>query len=368
MDAFKAYDDFLLKNVAQISSIESALRSLSYILPGRFQDAELTSQAIYASLNLMSLYHNSVLRRAANDFIEQSQGQGMDESPFNKYTRFWSSTSQPHRAISSALSLIDYTQVLVEMIVVKKLPKNKHYQVVALIEGIKALLRLTLFRLTQHRMILYPNHLERDVDPSALDPQRHRHLQQPTYSWTGRRTGKAVPFLGTTIAMDKQERSHTKYSDVNDYLMSRVLTAEKLRKPTQMVHIMSSLARFGEIASIFRPLIYVLAIMMWGRRAWKPWFVSLAIDVIANYAIYRGYQAPDGRSMMMPLEKAEYHRRLRLLALYIIKGAFYIDYTRPKLERFCNKLENKPILKMGAGILRDYLPLWENIYFYSSTS
>ncbi|ORX43093.1 peroxisome membrane protein [Hesseltinella vesiculosa] len=368
MDAFKAYDDFLLKNVAQISTIESALRSLSYILPGRFQDAELTSQAIYAGLNVMSLYHNSVLRRAANDYIAQKQGQGLEESPFNKYTRFWTSASAPHRTISSALSLLGYTQVLIEMIAIKKLSPSQHYQVVAVLEAIKALLRLTLFRLTKHRMLLYPTHLERDVDPSALDPQRHRHLQTPTYHWTGRRTGKEIPFIGTTIAMDKQQRSSSRFSDVNDYLMSRVLTAEKLRKPSQMVNIMSSLARFGEVASIFRPLIYVLALMVYGRKAWKPWFISLAIDLIANYAILRGYQAPDGRNMMMPLEKNEYHRRLRLLVLYVIKGAFYISITRPKLERFCNRLETKPVLKMGAGILRDYLPLWQNIYFYSSTS
>lgn len=188
-------------------------------------------------------------------------------------------------------------------------------------------------------MILYPNHLERDVDPSALDPQRHRHLQVPTFNWTGKRTGKEVPYLSTTINMDDSSPSSssllqskssnkTRYADVNDYLMSRVLTAEKLRKPQQMVRIMSSLARFGEVAFILRPLLYVLGVLKWGRRSWKPWFLSLFVDIASLLAIKEGYKDGSGRSTMLPLEKKEYHRRLRLLSFYLLKGVFYTKVTR----------------------------------------
>ncbi|CAO3624071.1 unnamed protein product [Cunninghamella blakesleeana] len=380
MDIIQAYEGFLLKNVSQISSIESALRSLSYILPGRFHDAELASQAIYAGLNLLSLYHNSILRHAANKYIEDSKTNLLEESQFNKYTQFWTNKSGSHKLLSGLLSFISYTQVLIEMGVVKRFTQKVHYQWIAGLEAIKVVLRLTLFRLTQHRMILYPNHLERDVDPSALDPQRHRHLQAPTFNWTGRRTGKEVPYLSTTINMDSSSSASlspfnnnnnsnkTRFADVNDYLMSRVLTAEKLRKPQQMVRIMSSLARFGEVAFILRPLLFVLGILKWGRRSWKPWFLSLFVDIASLLAIKEGYKDDSGRSTMLPLEKKEYHRRLRLLSFYLLKGVFYTKITRPKLERFCNRLENKPLLSIVSNVLRDYLPLWENIYFYTSTS
>jgi hypothetical protein len=42
---FKEYEAFLLKNASQISSIETTLRTFTYILPGRFHDAELASEA-----------------------------------------------------------------------------------------------------------------------------------------------------------------------------------------------------------------------------------------------------------------------------------------------------------------------------------
>ncbi|KAI8086573.1 peroxisome membrane protein [Halteromyces radiatus] len=362
MNILQIYEDVLIKNISQITTIEAALRSLSYILPGRFQDAELTSQTLYAGLNLIGLYHNSILRRAANDIIQQCKVTNIEESQFNKYTRFWNHQSGTHRMISRILSIIAYTQVLMEMGLLRKRSHKTHYQWIAILEAIKAILRLTFFRITNHRMILYPPHLERDIEPAKLDPGRHHELQVPTYHWTGRRTGKEVPFISSTIG-----ETGSSFVDVNAYLMAKVLTPEKLRKPKQMVHVMSSLARFGEVAYILRPLIYVLGILVWGRRAWKPWFLSLVIDLMSIYAIQQS-NGSDQHSNMMPLEKKEYHRRLKSLMFYILKGAFYSRITRPKLERLCNRLENKPLVNMVSGVLRDYLVLWENIYFYSSTS
>lgn len=39
-----AYDDTLLANTATLVQVESALRNVTWFLPGRFQDAELASE------------------------------------------------------------------------------------------------------------------------------------------------------------------------------------------------------------------------------------------------------------------------------------------------------------------------------------
>lgn len=52
---------------------------------------------------------------------------------------------------------------------------------------------------------------------------------------------------------------------------------------------------------------------------------------------------------MMTLEKQEFNRRLKLILLNLMRGAFYLKVTRPRLERFCNKTENKPVASMVAG-------------------
>ncbi len=43
--ALARYESFLLQNVSTISSLESTLRSITWLLPGRFKDAELVSEA-----------------------------------------------------------------------------------------------------------------------------------------------------------------------------------------------------------------------------------------------------------------------------------------------------------------------------------
>lgn len=109
-------------------------------------------------------------------------------------------------------------------------------------------------------------------------------------------------------------------------------------------------------------------------------------------AVRKGYESKNkNRNNMMTLEKQEYHRRLKLMLFNVMRGAFYLKITRPRLERFCNRTESKPIVSMAAGkkkrikevdyhgshkltyhrilgVLRDYLPLWERIYFYTSAS
>ena len=47
--ALAHYESFLIQNVSTISSLESTLRSFTWLLPGRFKDAELVSEACQSS-------------------------------------------------------------------------------------------------------------------------------------------------------------------------------------------------------------------------------------------------------------------------------------------------------------------------------
>lgn len=117
------------------------------------------------------------------------------------------------------------------------------------------MLRLTLFQTTGQRMILYPTHLQRDVDPSTLVSTG----PQPTMKeegWVGKRTGVTVPSLSSSIDLNNGLRHKNAHNDVTDYLLSKVLTPEKLRKPEQMVQVQKNISKIGELLYIFRPLVY----------------------------------------------------------------------------------------------------------------
>src|SRR5947207_7944578 len=45
-----AYSDFIIKNASAVSQIESALRSLTYIIPGRFRESEIASESLHSSV------------------------------------------------------------------------------------------------------------------------------------------------------------------------------------------------------------------------------------------------------------------------------------------------------------------------------
>ncbi|KAI8381352.1 peroxisome membrane protein [Radiomyces spectabilis] len=368
MQYLQKYEDFLIKNASQITSIESSLRSLTYILPGRFHDAEFASQAVYAAINLVSLYHNSILRRAAKAYADETRSEVAEESTFNKYINFWSSKSHTYKHVSTLLSVIAYTQVLMEMGVAKKWGKRTQWRWVATLEALKVILRLMLFKSSGQRMTLYPTHLERDVDPATLAADAE-NVSVPR--WTGRRTGIEIPRMDSTIEFNpmKKSKDSRKFDDINDYLMSKVLTPEKLQKPGQMVHTMHKLGGLGEILYILRPLVYVLAIMRYGKRSWKPWWVSLLVELASQAALRKEFdQGPGRRSNMKPLEKQELSRRAHLLWFNLLRGAFYTNITRPRLERFCNRVEDKALISIVGNVIRTYLPLWENVYFYTSSS
>lgn len=123
---------------------------------------------------------------------------------------------------------------------------------------------MTIFKLTSNRMCLYPPHLQRDIDPATLE--RTRSTSATPERWKGKRSGVEMPRMDATIELESNNsfkrnnmggiHPRRKFADVTDYLMSKVLTPEKLRRPDQMVHIMNALGASGEVLYILRPLLY----------------------------------------------------------------------------------------------------------------
>ena len=56
-----AYEDFVSANSSSVSQIESALRSLTYIIPGRFRESELASESRTTPLPTLSIHLSSML-------------------------------------------------------------------------------------------------------------------------------------------------------------------------------------------------------------------------------------------------------------------------------------------------------------------
>ncbi|KAJ1676554.1 hypothetical protein EV182_007963 [Spiromyces aspiralis] len=134
------YQQFLLRNAAQISSIESGLRTLTYILPGRFADAEIASEAIYTVLGFLGIYHDRILAKAADAKTLIGKDNNIlhpQETTFNRYQlSFWRS-SKAYRSIAVILCCSQLIEKLAEMVVAKKWGEKRRWQVATWIEIIK---------------------------------------------------------------------------------------------------------------------------------------------------------------------------------------------------------------------------------------
>ncbi len=147
------YESFLIHNVSTISSLESTLRSLTWLLPGRFKDAELVSEAcpsihplsivhpltsfviVSASLNALSLYHDTLLNRAVGN--EPKYRPLLPPSLHSRFTRAWADTHTRYRWTARTLELIRFVELLLEMGLRRRVSAKSRWRAVTLLEAIK---------------------------------------------------------------------------------------------------------------------------------------------------------------------------------------------------------------------------------------
>jgi len=64
------------------------------------------------------------------------------------------------------------------------------------------------------------------------------------------------------------------------------------------------------------------------------------------------------------VERGENARRQRALWWYFLRGPMWESLTKPRLERMATRLQDKPLLGFASMLLRDYVPLIDEYYFF----
>ncbi|KAK3331316.1 peroxisome membrane protein [Apodospora peruviana] len=366
------YDDFITKNAHQVSQIESGLRSLTYIIPGRFRDAEIASESIHSGVQLLSLYHDTLLRNALalSSKLPSSLSAAAPQippSPHSRYTRFWTAKSALYRRVAYVLQIVNYVQLLCEMAAKRRGEERARWRVVILLEAIKAFCRLLLLRITKARPLVTPVLPERDPipdEPPAAEEEAelrammeeddvvdrtaggmNGHAAGPNGEWTMPRTGMSLPSLPAP-------------GDISGYLLARVLTADDIKPATKLLNQLQGSAQAAEVLHILAPLIYAVALarsVKKGRKtSWSPWLIGLAVELAARQLRDRGLRTT-------PLEREEWSRRGWAMGWWTMRGAFYENVTKGMVAGVRRRMPS-----LVAGILEDYEYLWENYYFSTS--
>ncbi|MCJ1307347.1 Peroxisomal membrane protein pex16 [Agyrium rufum] len=362
------YDDFVVHNASSIGQIESGLRSLTYIIPGRFRDAEIASESLHTTIQLLSLYHTSILHRSAPS--AQWQAKFPSPDPHTRYTKFWTSHSRLYKRAAVFLQTIQYTELLCEM-GAKRRGEKVRWRVVVVLELLKALCRLVIMIGTGQRSTLTPALPERqpidvaepDGSSSATEnwdgmTMEGEEKDQDPVTWTMPRTGLTLPTLPDASA-------------VTSYLLSQTLTAEDIRSPRLLLRKLSTKqSQIAEITWILRPVLYALLMQRYqnNKKSWTPWLIGLSVELAARQLAKRDMEKRvSGWRGMTGLEAEELRRRGWGMGWWMMRGAFYEAFTKNVIHGVAGKLRGKLLLDLLGGVIEDYDYLWEGYYFSTSS-
>lgn len=351
------YSDFITRNAHQVSQIESALRSLTYVIPGRFRDAEIASETVHSGVQLLTLYHDSVLRNALNKIPALSATR--IPSPHARYTRFWSAKSGLYRRIALLLQIIQYTELLWEM-AAKRRGQRIRWRVIIVLEALKAICRILLLRITSSRPLVTPPLPEREPIPTEDDPADEDALkelmgEEPSLASMN---GSAKPAHEKEWAMPRTRTSLPSLpnpGDVSSYLQGRVLTADDIKPAAKLLNTLSRTGQAAELLHILSPLAYAVALSQTkDKKSWAPWVIGLSIE-------YTARQLRDRSLRSTALEQEEWGKRSWATGWWMMRGAFYENVTKGVITGVRRRMPS-----LVSGILEDYEYLWENYYFSTS--
>lgn len=289
---------------------------------------------MHSSVKLLSLYHDSLLAKVFSRLPSSISRPPL--TPHNRYTKFWIAKSLIYNRVARILQIVQYMELLLEM-VAKRKSERIRWRVVVLIEAIKAICRLLLMRLTNSRPLVSPPLPEREVDPRAaqsenVDNEQWDGMGTPPappppisesgseLNWTMPRTGFSMPSLPDS-------------TEITDYLLRKVLTADDIKAPERLLHRMTTAqAQIAETMWILRPLIYALAMQRWqgGKKSWTPWLIGLSIEAAARQLAKRDLSArlAGGLRGLTKLEREELTKRGWSMGWWTMRGAFYEHVTK----------------------------------------
>ncbi|TFK30408.1 peroxisomal membrane protein PEX16 [Coprinopsis marcescibilis] len=357
------YESFLINNVSTISSLESTLRSITWFLPGRFKDAELASEALTTLLNVVSMYHDTLLARVVQN--NPSYKPLIPLSLHTRFTRSWLDKSSQYKWISRSLEIIRFTELVVEMLLRRKVSEKTKWRCIVSLEVIKyvAALRLWLLKITR-RPLVSPLIPERDFDPTTLPPSSESSASSVSASQATlpletpeHLRNNQSPLPPHALLAPNAERSDTA---AKDYLVSKALTTASVKPSPSLIRTLSGPRDWlAEIIHVLRPLIYV-SLLVVDKKSARPTNRALITALVMEFLARNLRRTP---SASATLERAEYAKRDKDMLWYLLRGSIWETYTRPKLAGFVDRIANKPLLGLLGAFVHDWIPLIDDYYY-----
>ncbi|KAF2073838.1 hypothetical protein CYY_004865 [Polysphondylium violaceum] len=346
------------------------LNSLIMFLPGRYNDSELLSESLYSITNMFQLYIDYITSHLMlSNNVSKTSNQDIIPPPYYISTLKW-------------INIIQNVELFFEVLVSKKGSSKKIKKtVVFLIECLKAMLRLHLLIKTNGNMLVHHSfHVPSKDAKSLIDRIKKKSLSSPSnnnrsVTVTASPVGNVIPGKRKTL-YDQMVEDDNKKQDQDkktlDNNLNKQMSASS--EDSTLIPLLppcspkdQSTKVIGELLFIFRPVIYWVTYSICGKRSWKPWFISLIIEIVSkSFSEYGLY------NLNIPLSKSESSelaRRRKKFLYYLIRSPFYDKFVGDGIVfKILNFFKRIPILKILVDILFNYIQVYRTRYFYTAAS
>lgn len=323
---FEKYKKWVTSNPQLVGDIESTVKWLSYFTAGRINNSTLMSELVYSMSNLLVLFNDRLIH--ANQQIE------VEIPKYQSKIRIW-------------LTVLEYSEVLLEISASKLWGETGKWLIVVLLQVFKSVMRLLLVHCYKERVTQSP-----PIPPLKRDKilENVEAIEKDGFSL--KRSKKVIRKVNSGGYSQFRSWAPLPPIGIEDRQISTDLTPRK-----KMI--------LAETLYILKPLLHLGCVSVSGTKQWKPWFLSLIID-LTSLNLY------NDETKTVALRKDEFEeisRRRVALLLYFLRSPFYDNYSRVKIYALLKMLSrNVPLARMITEPIVKYLPHWQSTYFYMWSS
>ncbi|XP_022918788.1 peroxisomal membrane protein PEX16 [Onthophagus taurus] len=328
-ELYRSYKNWIIKNPDKGSDFETTAKWISYFIAGRINNSHIVSELVYCLSNLLVFFNDRLIREGKNLLGPLENGNKLKE---------W-------------MTVLEYSEVFLELSGQKLWGNKGRWFIVVCTQIIKCLSRFILIKKYKEKIIQSPPIpiLDRmNLTPELTEEESvDVNKEVESASFTLKQSGKVIRKVDSNLSRIRDWNPVVSNSQVDSIL-------EKDLAGRQFI---------AEMLYITKPIIHLCSSACFGYNTWKPWTLSLFMDITSLHLYYTCMQMK--RGALTRKQRIQLSKRTLLLIMYILRSPFYEKHTQSPIENILKGLGNNiPLMGIISQPLLNYLPFWQSNYAY----